>query len=219
VPHAKSIITFGIPLLEIICEWEDLMKDSELVPPEARLDILHNYVYRDNTRKTNELLDIIALMLANFLESEGHRSFYLPATWDPPGYEHIRYLVTDGLGLFSHRHAAVRAGLGEFGLNNLVVNPKHGPRIRWNSVITEVELEPDPLLAEKACRGLDCQYCIDNCPGGAISLRQGIDPDAVWYNPPTRTGIDVCVRTRPQHYCNGRCIRHCPVGKRGAPKV
>jgi epoxyqueuosine reductase QueG len=218
VPRAKSIVTFGVALLELVCEWENMMKESELVPPEARMDVLQNYVYRTSGYDVvNDSLGIIGLKLANFLESQGHRSFFLPATGGH-AYESVLSRIPGGRGLLSQRHAAVRAGLGEFGLNNVVVTPKYGPRIRWNSVITEAEMEPDPLLSEKACLGLDCRLCVDNCPG-AISLREGFDPDAVWYDTPARTDIPSCRDIRKTVYCYGRCIRICPVGKRGAPKA
>jgi NAD-dependent dihydropyrimidine dehydrogenase PreA subunit len=49
------------------------------------------------------------------------------------------------MSLISHRHAAVAAGLGEFGWNNLFMTPDAGPRVRLATVITTVELEPDPM--------------------------------------------------------------------------
>ena len=216
VPRAKSIVTFGMAMLELICEWENMMKESEMVPAEHRNEILQNYVYRASAYDVvNDQLTFIGLKLANFLEAQGHRSFYLPATWGH-AYEAQSSKVPGGRGLFSQRHAAVRAGLGEFGLNNVVVNPKHGPRIRWNSVITEAPLAPDPMLTEKSCLGDSCRLCVDQCPG-AITLRDDYDPDAVWYNTPARTDIPTCRDIRKQVYCYGRCVRTCPVGKRGAP--
>ena len=215
VPNAKSIVTFGIALLGRVCEWEELFKESELVPQDVRLDILQNYVYRTvGYDLVNDLLNLIALRLANFLEAQGYRSFFLPATYGQYHRE-VSAKIPGGRGLFSQRHAAVRAGLGEFGLNNVVVTRQYGPRVRFNSVITEAPLAPDPLLQEKACLGLKCSLCVDNCPG-AITVRDGVDPQEVWYDPPSRTDIEACGALRPQHYCFGRCIRICPVGKKGS---
>jgi hypothetical protein len=47
---------------------------------------------------------------------------------------------------------------------------------------------------------------------GAIEMRDGVDPDAVWIEPPSRTDIELCLRTMPERYCYGRCVRVCPVG-------
>ncbi len=121
-----------------------------------------------------------------------------------------------GRGLISIRHAAVRAGLGEFGLNNLVVTPQYGPHVRFTALLTELEMPADPLLTSKACLGMDCQICLQNCPG-AIALREGFDPDAVWLDPPASTDIESCRSFRPIHYCMGACMRRCPVGRLGSP--
>ena len=97
----------------------------------------------------NDHLNTIALRLATHLEETGYPSLFFPTTNTgvPEEYAHVP-------AMFSQRHAAVRAGLGEFGLNNVVVTAKYGPRIRWNSVITAAPSTPSPLLAAKTCDGL-----------------------------------------------------------------
>jgi epoxyqueuosine reductase len=77
---------------------------------------------------------------------------YFPATYSGT-YKVFQDRVPGNCGIFSMRHAAVRAGLGEFGLNNVVVTPRYGPRVRFNALVTEAELEPTPLPAEQICRG------------------------------------------------------------------
>ena len=61
---------------------------------------------------------------------------------------------------FSHRHAAVLAGMGEFGYNNLVITPEYSPRIRFMSVVTEAEIEQDSLLETPLCLGESCLACV-----------------------------------------------------------
>lgn len=69
---------------------------------------------------------------------------------------------------FSHRHAAVAAGLGEFGWSKAVITPQYGPRVRWGAVITQLELTPDPLYnGEKLCR--ECGICVSKCPTNSIA--------------------------------------------------
>lgn len=213
LPRARSVITFGVALLHQALYWEEHLVNSELVPPEHRKDVLQNYFYRQTGyAMVNQLLDIMALRVSNFLESRGYRSLFFPATY---GTATIWRFISDRIpsrsGLFSQRHAAVNAGLGEFGLNNLVVTPDYGPRIRFNSVITEAELTPSRLLKEKVCIGESCSICLENCPG-AISLRPVFDSEVVWYNTPARTDTDACIRLSDIHYCLGRCIKVCPVG-------
>lgn len=69
----------------------------------------------------------------------------------------------------SMRHAAVAAGLGEFGWNSIVLTPEFGPRNRFGVVLTTLELEADPLYSgPKLCDPSKCRVCYDHCPTGAI---------------------------------------------------
>ncbi len=214
VPGAKSIIVAGMKLPELLWDWEDMLQGAEFVPAEARMDVLQDYLYGEmGYRIINDALEQLGLRLATFLELQGHRSFYFSPVMHGVGGEKVPM----GRGLISHRHAAVRAGLGEFGLNNLVVTPQYGPHIRFVTVLTEAELPADPLLTEKACLGLGCSICVDACPG-PITLREGFDPQGVWLDPPARTDIPGCRAARKVHYCLGRCMRRCPVGRMGPPE-
>jgi epoxyqueuosine reductase QueG len=162
----------------------------------------------------NQLLDMLALRLSNFLESRGYRSIFFPATYGTAEvWRFISKRIPTKSGLFSQRHAAVNAGLGEFGLNNLVVTPQYGPRMRFNSVITEAELKPSPLLEEKVCLGEKCSLCLENCPG-AIALNHDADPDVLWYNSPAWTDLEACNELSLKHYCLGRCLKVCPVARK-----
>lgn len=212
VPKARSVITFGVALLHTSLYWERLLRESKLVPPEHRKDVLQNYLYKETGyTMVNRLLDMLGLRLAKFLESTGACSMFLPATYGTGEiWEYIKVRIPSGFGLFSQRHAAVMAGLGEFGLNNVVVTPQYGPRVRFNSVITEAELEPNRILEEKVCLGESCSVCLNKCPG-ALSLRPNYDPEAVWTTPPARTDIGLCRKQWDIEYCWGRCIRVCPV--------
>ena len=213
VTKAKSVITFGIALLHHTLHWEGYLVNSELVPPEHRKDILQNYFYRKTGYAlVNDLLDSLALRLSNLIEGQGYNSLFFPATYGEDVDEFIQKRIPSGWGLFSQRHAAVMAGLGEFGLNNVVVTPQYGPRIRFNSVITEAELEPSALLAQKECLGESCSICVQECPG-AISICPDFDPEAVWYVTPACTDIDACLKFNDSQYCQGRCIKVCPVGE------
>lgn len=211
--EARSVVTFGVALLHQVLHWEELLTNSKVVPPKHRKDVLQNYFYGQiGYAKVNDLLDRMALHISNFLETRGYHSLFFPATYDAAVEEFIHEHIPSHWGLFSQRHAAVMAGLGEFGLNNVVVTPQYGPRIRFNSVITEAELTPNELLQEKVCLGESCSICVHNCPG-AITIRQDFDPKAIWYTTPACTDIDACGKLRTVHYCWGKCIKVCPVAK------
>lgn len=70
------------------------------------------------------------------------------------------------IGDVSIRHAAVAAGLGTFGMHNLVVHPRFGSRVAFTTILTELPLKSDPPVKERACT--DCGMCVDNCPGRAL---------------------------------------------------
>ena len=210
---ASSVVTFGVALLHQSLYWEEHLVNSELVPLEHRKYLLQDYFYlQTGYNMVNDLLNKLALSVSNFLESRRYLSLFFPATYGSDVEELIQKAIPSGWGLLSQRHAAVMAGLGEFGLNNVVLTPEYGPRIRFNSVITEAELTASPLLSQKVCLGEDCSICLQNCPG-AISLRSDFDPEAVWYNTPARTDIAACRELSCQHYCLGRCIKVCPVSQ------
>lgn len=78
--------------------------------------------------------------------------------------------------IMSNRYAAVCAGLGEMGMSGFVLTPKDGPRVRWASIITDMEIEPDQLYAgEKLCQYPQCKACIETCPTEALSLDKMIE--------------------------------------------
>lgn len=72
---------------------------------------------------------------------------------------------------WSMRHMAVMAGLGTFGLNNLLIT-ENGCCGRMSSVVCNLPVTPDGSLPEEAClhkRTGGCGACIRNCPTGALS--------------------------------------------------
>ena len=72
---------------------------------------------------------------------------------------------------FSHRHAAVAAGLGEFGFQGLLVTSRFGTRQRLTSIITNAPLAPDKLYAgDPICNR--CMKCIKACPVQALSKKR-----------------------------------------------
>lgn len=116
-------------------------------------------------------LDGITYRIAKFLDDKGNKAIpvspYLPVE-----------MSSETLGLMgdvSHRHAAVQAGLGEIGLNGLLITPEYGPRVRLGSVVTNAGLEPDKKFEEELCAREDCGKCVEACPAGAIDVKGGVD--------------------------------------------
>jgi epoxyqueuosine reductase len=70
------------------------------------------------------------------------------------------------VGDVSLRHAAVAAGLGAFGRNNLLLHPKYGSRILFTAVLTDLAMDSDAPYDKDLCT--DCNLCVEKCPTGAL---------------------------------------------------
>lgn len=65
------------------------------------------------------------------------------------------------------------AGLGEIGYSKMLLTPEFGPRLRIGVVLTELELEPDPIYdGPQLCN--KCMACVRECPGHAISATKTV---------------------------------------------
>ena len=86
---------------------------------------LHHY------RQVNYRLDMIAYELAKEIERRGGRALPFAASqmvdWQ------------NQKGHISHKHVGVAAGVGWIGRNNLLVHPRFGARVRYNTVLTDID--------------------------------------------------------------------------------
>jgi epoxyqueuosine reductase len=187
LPTARSVIVGVVHILDSVCE--DL--------PETR------YEYTNQFYVLNGLLGSVSTKVGRLLEDLGYRALPIPAAYPR--------LNKELMGIFSHRHAAVLAGLGEFGLSNLLITPQFGPRVRIVSVITEAPLETDEPYRKSLCRDRqrECgKVCVARCPVEALS------PDG-------KINKDLCLRYQEQimpwsavELRCGICLGACPIGKR-----
>ncbi|MFO8008078.1 MAG: 4Fe-4S dicluster domain-containing protein [Candidatus Brocadiia bacterium] len=69
--------------------------------------------------------------------------------------------------------AGVAAGLGELGHSKLLLTPQFGPRQRVFVVLTDAELEPDPLFTGSVCD--ECGLCVEACPADAIPTERSAE--------------------------------------------
>jgi epoxyqueuosine reductase len=215
LPACRSVVVAGIRQLEAVHDWPWMMQGTPLATEENRLAILQEYWFSVTNHDVHDgLLDQIALRVALHLQRRGYASVFHEAATLPT----LSPLLTSRLrephhALFSHRHAAVRAGLGEFGLNNLVITPEHGPYVRFVSVLTAASLIPNDVLDRKVCLGVKCGLCLDLCGGEVLKLGPEATSDKVWIDPPVRTDRSACVERRKTEFCRGQCLARCPVGR------
>ena len=78
--------------------------------------------------------------------------------------------------------AAVKCGLGEKGLHNVLLTDEFGPMVRYCFILTDLELEETPVVEPHLCD--NCGACIKGCPGHAIAEDGTVDAwqCAVYYN-------------------------------------
>ena len=163
LPNARSVVSIGISYPRAIGQVWGTYKEAGAHPGPY---MWFGFCY------LNYELSHVALKVANALEAQGHVSLPMP-----PSHTLVQYRFYENfdqwgryLGDFSHKHAALAAGLGAFGWSNLFLTPDYGARQRLISVITEAPLEPGDLLDSKeVCRPDKCGYaCVETCPIGAL---------------------------------------------------
>lgn len=78
--------------------------------------------------------------------------------------------------------AAIKCGLGEKGLHNILLTDEFGPMVRYCFILTDAELEESELIEPHLCD--KCGKCIKACPGKAIDNDGNVDTwqCAVYYN-------------------------------------
>ncbi|MDL1969168.1 MAG: hypothetical protein LWW97_11690 [Deltaproteobacteria bacterium] len=77
----------------------------------------------------------------------------------------LAYQVDEG-GIFL-KDAAVLAGLGAIGKNNLLITPDFGPRIRFRALMIDAYVEPAGPIDFAPCETCDMP-CMRACPQGAF---------------------------------------------------
>jgi epoxyqueuosine reductase QueG len=213
LPGARSVVSMAVKLPDRIVEWDEMLKDSAYMQdPEVWKHVAQDHLYgRIAYEAANIRLEQLGLLLSIFFEKHGYRSLPFPATYAHDWRTMLE--VPEMFAPFSHRHAAVRAGLGAFGLNNLVLTPQFGPRVRFMSVLTVAELEPDPMLEKNVCLGRKCLACVKQCGAQAFTPLDGFPDDRLFDTMPSRMDKGGCSAKHRGVPCWGRCIKVCPVGR------
>jgi len=147
---AQSIITYFIPFVKdtVISNIEGLNASREWGVA---------YV------ETNQLIQDLNAFVCDKLHEDDYRAINMSKAFN---YDKTK-LITD----WSHRHVAFIAGLGNFGLNNMLITEK-GCCGRIGSIVTNFKLPPTPRSDRENClykyNGL-CRKCVDRCVASALT--------------------------------------------------
>jgi epoxyqueuosine reductase len=106
----------------------------------------------------NERLNLIASKLSSYLNQKNYKTLPIVAA--------ERTNDEEAMPTLSHKMIAHIAGLGWIGKSCLLITPKHGPRVRFITVLTNAPLEGINNPLEQQCN--NCLECVKICPAQAI---------------------------------------------------
>ncbi|WP_297421056.1 4Fe-4S double cluster binding domain-containing protein [Clostridium sp.] len=154
----------------------------------------------------NNRLDNFASIVSSVIQREGYKVMPLPAA--------ERIDSNRVCASISHKLTSRLAGFGWIGKNCLLINPDHGPRVRWTTVLTDAPFEENKEILESRCGS--CSECVKICPAQAILGRNYVEHE------PRDLRLDVrkCeeyfhkLKEEDKLEICGMCLYACPFGKK-----
>ncbi|MCX8127435.1 MAG: epoxyqueuosine reductase [Synergistetes bacterium] len=149
--EAKSVVVFFLPFSEEVIESNQKGYYSSREWAVAYLE-------------TNAFLYDISLEMIKLMEEHGYKGVSIKPTHNFDKEKLVSY--------WSHRHAGFIAGMGTFGLNNMLITEK-GCGGRLGSFVTDALLDPDDRPLRESClfkRNKSCALCVKRCPVGALKV-------------------------------------------------
>lgn len=115
---------------------------------------------------------------------------------------------------FSFKFAAVNAGLGWIGKNDVVITEKYGPRVRLSVVLINEEFVYGKKILNSNCPE-NCRKCVDVCPHKALHNVQwninSLRSDIIDYRL-CNERRSLYLKTQGRKNACGLCMAACPFG-------
>ena len=164
MPECRSVISIALHLFDGMADvW------GEHDVPEKTITPYLFYGYGLTNLESSRIVN----RMAKAQEYSGYKTQAFMPTWISSMTKYFdQTLVTNEIQAeFSHRHAAVAAGIAELGWNGLTLTPEFGSMQRLNTLLTSAELEPTPQYdGPPLCSPEKCQQkCVRLCPAKAFS--------------------------------------------------
>jgi epoxyqueuosine reductase QueG len=152
---AQTVIAYFLP-------FEGAIAESNIEGRESSKDWAVAYI------ETNQLILDLNTYMKDVFQELGYHSTIVPATHN---FDKTK-LISD----WSHRHAAYVAGLGKFGINNMLITEK-GCCGRFGSIVTNCKIEATKREDKEFClykaKGI-CAKCVQRCVNDALKI-EGFD--------------------------------------------
>jgi epoxyqueuosine reductase QueG len=149
LPEARTVVAYFLPFDEAVVR-------SNIEGRNASAAWARAYV------ETNQLISDLNSHIADALRAVG----YQVATAPPTHNFNPEKLISD----WSHRHVAYIAGLGTFGLNNMLITEK-GCCGRLGTFVTDLVIEPTKRPDIESCLykySGTCIKCVEHCVNDAL---------------------------------------------------
>lgn len=177
------------------------------VPHREQLTI-KNYTeekFERNLQDAKKIVEEILVQLEEIL-NEYKVNYYIP----PMAQSNEKELVAP----FSFKYAAVNAGLGWIGKNDVVITEKYGPRVRLSAILIDSPFVYGQRITKSNCPD-SCKKCVEICPHHALhNVKWDINAlrnDIIDYQLCNQKRSLYIEKHGRKHAC-GLCMVACPIG-------
>jgi epoxyqueuosine reductase len=156
-PEAKTVVSFFLPFEEKLVKLNSMSQDPVKEWIKAKGETDHLIVAINEKLKSELATEDIEAVAPEIIFDYKSKGF--DVAW-------------------SHKSAAYAAGLGTFGIHQMMITRK-GCAGRFGTLLISAEIHPTPRPKEEFCcykKREKCLVCVNSCPAAALSLK-GFDKE------------------------------------------